>query len=79
MQSRVQVIAHINSFRPVAGYDSWCDPVNTNSAGIIPFWLIPFLHCTTSALLEYCQDGRLSMLLPSLCIVCGLEPRRCNP
>src|SRR5712675_3254934 len=26
-----------------------------------PFWLILFLHCTTSVLLGYCQDDRPSM------------------
>ncbi len=34
--------------------------------GIRPFLLIPFLRYTTSVLLQYCLDGRLSMLLPFL-------------
>src|SRR5437879_6242952 len=41
-------------------------PKSDCSAVIRPFLLIPFLRYTTSVLLQYCLDGRLSTLLPFL-------------
>ena len=49
-----------------------------NRPSVIPLLLIPFLRCTTSALLECCPDDRLSTLRPFPLDFCGREQRRCS-